>query len=328
MSQAARDRAGRWASVLIASLAAHLAALLALGVDSRAAGTWESNAIDVTFTVEAPRPDLAPVEAAVADPPAPPDAPRPAQAIALRPLRPAIKPDRAVPAEPDATSLPPPKAGLLLALDPASTARAFVISREVMPSAPSGSEQGESQAGEAETEPRNYFGGVGAKRYLSVRDPPKLRRHQDGTHHYKGHAFKAVVEKDGSVSFDDGYGQGTTISFDISDLMMRRRGEDPYRVEKDWFLEGTAEFRQELFERWKAKQTLLALRKLRIRLLHISEDESLTLGQKSDRVIAMFQDTADDEAGASARNTITEFIAERMPNLRDTLLARKPSDFK
>jgi hypothetical protein len=30
-------------------------------------------------------------------------------------------------------------------------------------------------------------------------------------------------------------------------------------------------------------------------------------------VIAMFQETADDEAGAAARGVIAEFVADRMP---------------
>ncbi|MBW1905469.1 MAG: hypothetical protein JRJ24_09215, partial [Deltaproteobacteria bacterium] len=121
--------------------------------------------------------------------------------------------------------------------------------------------------------------------YLSRREPPKLRPRQDGTYHFKGHAFKAIVEQDGSVTFDEGYKQGTTIAFDLSDRLMRRRGEDPYRVEKRWFMEGTEEFRQELFERWRAKQTMLALRKLRGRLLRISEDGSLNDRQKAARVV-------------------------------------------
>jgi len=72
-----------------------------------------------------------------------------------------------------------------------------------------------------------------------------------------------------------------------------------YRVEKRWFMEGTEEFRQELFERWRAKQTMLALRKLRGRLLRISEDGSLNDRQKAARVVA--------------RSTIVEFVTERMP---------------
>jgi hypothetical protein len=84
-------------------------------------------------------------------------------------------------------------------------------------------------------------------------------------------------------------------------------------VEKNWFLEGTAEFRQELVERWIAKQALQALRKLRRRLLHISEHGTLSDQQKSAHVIAMFHETADGEAGAAARRVIAEFVADRMP---------------
>jgi len=155
----------------------------------------------------------------------------------------------------------------------------------------------------------------GSSHFTVERNRRHLPRHQDGTYRYRGQAFKAIVEKDGSVVFDDGYRQGTTLSFDMTDVIMRRRGEDPYRVENNWFLEGTAEFREELFERWRAKQTLLALRKLRRRLLHISENATLSDQQKSASVIAMFQDTSDDEAGAAARGAIAEFVDDKMPTI-------------
>ena len=150
---------------------------------------------------------------------------------------------------------------------------------------------------------------------LSPGGSTRPQSHQDGTYHFKGHAFKAIVEQDGSVTFDEGYKQGATIAFDLSDRLMRRRGEDPYRVEKRWFMEGTEELRQQLFERWRAKQTMIALRKLRGRLLRISEDGTLNDRQKAARVVAMFQDTADDEAGGAARTTIAEFVANRMPTV-------------
>jgi len=201
----------------------------------------------------------------------------------------------------------------MLALDPNTAARAFIVSQRVAPSEVSDAKREGPDA--AEAGPRNYFEGVGDKQHLSVREPPKLRRHKDGTHRYKGHAFKAIVEKDGSVTFDEGYGQGLTLRFDVADAIMRRRGEDPYRVEKNWFLEGTEEFRQELFERWQAKQTILAIRKLRVQLLRLFENEALSGNEKAARVIALFQDTSDDEAGALARNTITEFVADRMPGV-------------
>ena len=316
MSQAARERSGRWIAVLVASLTAHLIALLLLGVLPHTPAAWGSNAIDVAFSIEAPQPDLAP-DLAPAEPAGPENISPAPVAAASRRRRPTAASERPAPAKPIAPS--PKGSEVLYALDPTRAARSFLIAQEVMPGDPSASNQeglpavtSEPGAGD---EPRNYFEGTGKKRYLSVRDPPKLRRHRDGTHHYQGHAFKAVVEPDGSVTFDDGYSQGVTVRFDITELMMRRRGEDPYRVEKNWFLEGTSEFRQELFERWQAKQTLVALRKLRIRLLRISEDATLPDREKAARIIALFRDTADDEAGASARTTIAEFVADRMPEV-------------
>jgi hypothetical protein len=273
---------------------------------------WDSNAVDIHFTVAEPAPSAEPPEPAGAQPPAeanPVQVPK----VASRRSRPTVQPSRAAPPERAVTSAAPSESELLLALDPAAAARSFVVSQRA---APSQASDAEGQAGpSSDAGPRSYFEGVGRKQYLTVRDPPKLRRHRDGTHHYQGHAFKAVVEPDGSVTFDDGYDQGVTVRFDITDAIMRRRGEDPYRVEKNWFLEGTQELRQELYERWQAKQTLVAIRKLRTRLLRISENETLTGSEKAARVIALFQDTADDEAGALARNAISEFVADRMPGV-------------
>jgi hypothetical protein len=232
---------------------------------------------------------------------------------ASRRSRATASPDRPTGAEPSVSASEPSEAAPRPKLDPANAARAFVVFQQASRSESSKVEGEGPRKTEAETP--NYFEGVGDKHYLSRREPRSLQRHQDGTYRYRGQAFKAIVEKDGSVAFDDGYRQGTTLRFDITDLIMRRRGEDPYRVEKNWFLEGTAEFRQELFERWRAKQTLLALRKLRRRLLHISEDGTLSDQQKSAHVIAMFQDTPNDDAGAAARGAIAEFVADRMPTI-------------
>ena len=311
MSQAGRERSGRWVAVLVASLAVHLLALSAVSLDSRMDTVWDSNAVNIHFTVAEPPPRAEYPEPASAEPPTQENAVQ-VPVVASRRSRPNVEASQAAAERPD-PSPAPSESELLLALDPAAAARAFVVSQQVAPSEASDAEREGTPSSDAG--PRNYFEGVGTKRYLTVRDPPKLRRHRDGTHRYQGHAFKAIVEPDGSVTFDDGYGQGVTVRFDITDAIMRRRGEDPYRVEKNWFLEGTQELRQELFERWQAKQTLIAIRKLRVRLLRISENETLTGNEKAARVIALFQDTSDDEAGALARNAIGEFVADRMPDV-------------
>lgn len=289
-------------AVLVVSLVAHVVALSTLPVVPSTTATAHLNTVDISFTIPPPpvAPAVAPVEPGTSEPPTPTKA---TEATPPQRTPATTSPDRPAAAKPSVT---------WSTLDAKSTARAFVLSQQTAPESSQSEREGPDTA---EAEKRNYFEGTGTKTYLSRREPPTLRRHQDGTYHYKGHAFKAIVETDGSVTFDDGYKQGSTIAFDVTDLMMRRRGEDPYRVQKRWFLEDTAELRQELLESWRAKQNLIALRKLRGRLLRISEDETLSDRQRADRVIAMFRDTADDEAGAAARNTIEEFVANRMPSV-------------
>ena len=295
---------GRWIAVLVASLLVHIVVLSALRITHSEVAAPRVNAIDVTFAVLAP--ETPPSDAARAS--------KEEARVTPPQRRPAaVSPDRFAPPEPSTTS----RASLVVPapeLDPATVARSFVLSQQTLQTEASGAGEGTSVA---EAEAPDYFKGLGIneKRYLSRREPPKVLRHRDGTHRYRGHAFKAIIEQDGSVTFDDGYPQGSTVRFDITDLMMRRRGEDPYRVEKNWFLEGTTALRQELHDRWKAKHLLIALRKLRVRLLHISENQKLSDRQKSNRVIAIFEDTSDDDAGAAARKTIAEFVADEMPEI-------------
>jgi hypothetical protein len=253
-----------------------------------AASISQLNAIDVTFHVVEVPTRVVVVDPVTAELPAPKNLPLVAPPEASRRSRAPASSDRPVGGEPSASASEPSEATPRPKLDPASAARAFVVFQQ---SAPREASQGEGEGPRAtEAETPNYFEGVRDKHYLSRREPPNLQRHRDGTYRYRGQAFKAIVEKDGSVVFDDGYRQGTTLRFDITDVMMRRRGEDPYRVE-----------------------AILALRKLRRRLLNIFENGTLSDQQKSAGVIAMFQDTPDDQAGAAARGAIEEFVADRMP---------------
>ncbi len=299
------ERGRRWIAVLVASLAVHVGVLAGLSAAPRATVVPRLNVIDVTFTVTEPPPREVPPEPPVAPPP--PSAAPAAPPVAARSSHNARPPDPVV-------DLPPVKATAPAKLDPKAAARSYFVLQQA--ALAEGSEGGKAEAGARanDTEAPNYFKGVGEKHYLTRREPPSLKPHKDGTYRYRGVAFKAIVEKDGSVTFDDGYRQGATVRFDMTDMMMRRRGEDPYRVEKNWFLEGTAEFRAELFERWKEKQTVLALRKLRTRLYRLFADSTLSDEEKEARVIAMLRDTADDDVGAAARKTIAQFIATEMPS--------------
>ena len=76
-----------------------------------------------------------------------------------------------------------------------------------------------------------------------------LRPTGDGGYQYKGKAFTANIARDGRVSFDNKSirdFKGLSGGFDITDMMMRGKGNDPYRVEKDKFLATTDAMRDKM----------------------------------------------------------------------------------
>lgn len=267
------------------------------------------DSIDVTFAVvEAP-----PTRSA---PPPTPERSRP-KARGSNDAVPKSQPraPRRTPATRAAQSDPPTSVSnhdTTLDLDPEKAAGMFLLETEP--------QSAEAQAvAPEETESAgapDYFPGVGTKHYLTTRDPPRLRRDRDGTYRYRGLAFRATIGSDGSVSFDDRYQQGLTqLTFDLTDAVLRRRGEDPYRAEKEWFLAGTEDLRRELLEQWRQKHHEAALRKLVGRLKRISEDDTLSEDQKAARILALYRDTNDDAVGVAAREAIASFVAEELPEL-------------
>lgn len=301
-------------AVLVISLLTHVIALVAIGVDTRAVTTAETTSIDIRFSVAADPQSAAPSHTVVEEPAARADperaAPQKSRAAVPESSLTAASRKAAVQVE---IGLPSREASVpLLNLDPSSAARAFHLSQQTVPQKASGSEP---LAEDADAESRNYFEGAGDKKHLSRREPPKLQRHRDGSYRYRGHAFKATIANDGTVEFDDGYQQGRKIAFDVTDMLMRRRGEDPYRVEKRWFLDSTEGLREELLELWRVKRERHSLLKLRGRLNRVAEDRTLSDQQKAARVVSMYQATTDDDTGIAARDVISEFVAESMPGI-------------
>jgi hypothetical protein len=128
-----------------------------------------------------------------------------------------------------------------------------------------------------------------ARSYLTPREPPRLRKLASGGYEWKGHAFTARIDPAGRVTFidrpafyydglatpqkvqtsplteraSDPKSQfvkmvgGLLFRFDLTDLLQRAIHDDPYGVERDWFLEQTRALREELLaehERCKARK--------------------------------------------------------------------------
>src|SRR5262249_17280873 len=139
---------------------------------------------------------------------------------------------------------PPRKLDLMLhALPSASAAPGSSGGGIVLPSGPGGGLGPPGGGARRDWRPR---GDVGDPITGKLRDAPKdefpLDRVGRDEYVYKGGQFSAHISADGSVSFDDKTIRdfnGTSGSFDVNDMMMRKHGEDPYRHQKNRFLAAT-----------------------------------------------------------------------------------------
>jgi hypothetical protein len=70
-----------------------------------------------------------------------------------------------------------------------------------------------------------------------------------GEYEYKGKAFSARIMRDGRVSFDDKNirdFKGLSGGFDVTDLLMKAKHQDPYRAEKQAFMNYTDAMRRKM----------------------------------------------------------------------------------
>lgn len=147
-----------------------------------------------------------------------------------------------------------------------------------------------------------------------------LKLENDG-YHYDGPSFSAKIAMDGQVSFDDHSirdFKGLSGGFDITDLAMKSRKQDPYRYEKEKFMENTAKLRAELTTKARKAQLEDSLAALPGHLEAVWSDLSMSPGRRRSTLYAMWREAAgsDDEVGAAgrkARATIEAFIRERLP---------------
>jgi hypothetical protein len=147
-----------------------------------------------------------------------------------------------------------------------------------------------------------------------------LKRESDG-YHYDGPSFSAKITMDGAVSFDDHSirdFKGLSGGFDITDLAMKARKQDPYRYEKEKFMENTAKLRAELTTAARKAMLANSLAVLPAHLDAVWSDLNRSPRERRSTLYAMWREAAgsDEEVGAAgrkARATIEAFIRDRLP---------------
>ncbi len=138
---------------------------------------------------------------------------------------------------------------------------------------------------------------------------------------YKGPQFGAHIALDGSVSFDDKYVRdfkGLSGSFDLTDIAMRGKKEDPYRHEKKKFMAATAELREKLAREARQQEIDNSLAGLPSHLEAIWAERSRSARERRRSLFMLWKEAAatEDErakAGADAQAIIEKWIRARLP---------------
>jgi hypothetical protein len=140
-------------------------------------------------------------------------------------------------------------------------------------------------------------------------------------YHYNGPSFSARIDMEGRVNFDDHSirdFKGLSGGFDLTDIAMKAKKQDPYRYEKEKFMESTAKLRTELTTRARRDRLEASLAALPQHLEDVWGDLSRPARERRRTLYTMWREAAgsDDEVGAAgrkARNTIESFIRDRLP---------------
>jgi hypothetical protein len=140
-------------------------------------------------------------------------------------------------------------------------------------------------------------------------------------YHYNGPSFSAKIAMDGRVTFEDHAirdFKGLSGGFDLTDIAMKAKKQDPYRYEKEKFMETTSKLRGELSTKARRDRLESSLAGLPEHLEQIWGDLSRSAVDRRRVLFAMWKEAAgsDEElgpAGKKARSTIEGFIRDRLP---------------
>lgn len=147
-----------------------------------------------------------------------------------------------------------------------------------------------------------------------------LDRKEDGWH-YDGPSFSAVIAPDGTVDFNNHAVRdfkGLSGGFDVTDLIMKSRHQDPYRYEKERFMDETAKLRTQLKQAARRARLEASLETLPTTLERLWSDARRTPRQRRSLLYSMWRDAAGSQAdvgsaGQKARALIEAFIRDRLP---------------
>ena len=136
---------------------------------------------------------------------------------------------------------------------------------------------------------------------------------------FEGKNFIAHIKPDGSLQFDNrfpiGFNKGGTFSFDITDLAMRGKKQDPYAAEKRRFIEFSEQMRTDMRNKALKAQRENALLGLGQQLHDLWNNGASAASRRRD-IFELWAECSDDKnetLGRKGRHTIEDFIKTNLP---------------
>ncbi len=225
----------------------------------------------------------------------------------------------------DTVVVPPEQMHQLL--DPTRVAAADALHDDHGPSMPgppatlhpAGPDEHIPTAEEAVAQTQEYLGAAAAAKTYITQRTFHLTPHTDGTLHWQGTGFEAIIHPDGSVSFSDhpgvdmdwGSGSGR---FDLTDMVMGGAGQDPYAAEREWFMEHAESTIDRLEAQARTQQHTHSLTGVRSQLRTIWDDQSRSSADRRRAIFEVWDELADGEEGAPAREAVISFIRREIPD--------------
>ena len=121
-----------------------------------------------------------------------------------------------------------------------------------------------------------------------------LKLEGDG-YHYDGPSFSAKIAMDGRVTFDEHSirdFKGLSGGFDLTDIAMRNHHQDPYRYEKERFMENTNKLRSELTTKARRDRLESSLAALPGHLDSVWNDPNHSAHERRGVLFAMWREAA------------------------------------
>ena len=140
---------------------------------------------------------------------------------------------------------------------------------------------------------------------------------------YRDTEFTAEIGRDGTVEFFDKHafsdGVSTTIKVDVTDMLMRAAGDDPYRVAKERFLSATRVLRAQMARKWDDEMLENSVWDMKDRLRALWADGIRPASDRRADVFQLWDECAERgrperlAASRAVRATIIGFVNDTLP---------------